>query len=412
MLREKINHLLAGIFAGSFVGVILLVIALENDQISTTGSLLSQLDLRKVSVRSYSIDDIQVLPIDKIECDISDAITKGKKLLEPYQPKIVGVPISYLELRAGKITTFSDPEKEIGLAILSLDTCTVSVISIIKRGNELIAPDGYSIKAVRRINGIQWNNWATEYEIKKPEKMTVIAVAYPLIEDGKLSEIIYYVPYSRALHIPSIASEGRVFLKKLSQDSYVDLIRTKILSKQFEIAPSFFERLALIEHIDMTEFLIDPVWASDRMAIVLALNKLQTSSHTCSHAGACGLMQFTEGTYYLMSRAYPGANLNSKFSDGAKDVKNAMRAAIVLTDYNLKKLKDAFGESIAKDPRIEEYLAAAYNTGVGRVIRALESSSKRDPDAWLENDAILGETKGYIVKLRFLQSQNTIQPPL
>ena len=93
-----------------------------------------------------------------------------------------------------------------------------------------------------------------------------------------------------------------------------------------------------------------------------------------------------------------------------------MKAAVLLHDHHLAVLVNAFGDCIVADPKLEEYLAAAYNTGVGRVKSVLAVALRTKAADWAKasgkkkTEHLLGETKGYITKLRFLRDQWPLPP--
>jgi len=79
----------------------------------------------------------------------------------------------------------------------------------------------------------------------------------------------------------------------------------------------------------------------------------------------------------------------------------------LLHDLNLASLIKAFGPNIANDPKLEEYLAAAYNTGVRRVINVVRAARAKRSADWAQArgvQGLLAETKGYIAKLRYIAS--------
>ena len=92
------------------------------------------------------------------------------------------------------------------------------------------------------------------------------------------------------------------------------------------------------------------------------------------------------------------------FEKGASDHLNSMTAAILLYDYNLSHLIKRHGDKITKDPRLEEYLAAAYNGGPARVSRSYTATILNKINEWFGH--LRPETKGFIKKLRFLQENN------
>lgn len=347
--------------------------------------------------------------------------------------RVGSVAYSYSEIRASSQRTYSDVTKDIALRVLDLDTCQTEVVVISKAYTNpatskrsttyqatLTAPVGWTIKPLRRANGIQWNAWATEYEIIYPTRKAVIEVKYPVVENpGKKTQkntFITYTPHSSEVRTPEVVTSGVEYLSLVASRAYAELREQGVRSKAFptmlvsDIASfdqSHQVRLALIEHLDMTEFILDPSWTLRRLLTVVGLNREGTAGYTCSPASACGLMQFTPPTYKQVHATYPDAKIIKDFSLGARDHLNSMKAAILLHDLNLASLMKAFGPNIAKDPKLEEYLAAAYNTGIRRVINVVRAAQAKRSADWAQArgvQGLLAETKGYIAKLRYIAS--------
>jgi hypothetical protein len=215
---------------------------------------------------------------------------------------------------------------------------------------------------------------------------------------------------------PEVVSSGVQYLATVASAAYSELRSQRVYSKSFpgvlvsdvaSINPQYQIRLALIEHLDMTEFVLDPSWTLQRLLTVIGLNQAETAGYTCSNAAACGLMQFTPATYKLIRTTYPAAEITKDFSLGARDHVNSMKAAILLHDHNLASLTKALGSSVVQDPNLEEYLAAAYNTGVRRVINVVRAARAQHAKDWTQArgvQGLLAETKGYIIKLRYIAS--------
>ncbi len=390
-------------------------------------------------------DGAQPSILETPTCNLTESIEAARSLLEPIALSIGEKSYRYTERRAGSNVTFRDPEKTIALALMNAETCELSTTTITKRGDELVAKPGFVIEPVTRSNGIQWNNWATEFRVTEPEHTVVVLLKYPYKRDqrvartvksvtGKLRTVydtksvtvpIYYTPYSRELHVPELVQGGENHLSSLAERAYTDLRERGVTSYAVPgalvahveaLRPEYVIRLAPIEHMDLTEFLLDPSWTTERIHVVIGANLEDVARYTCSKASACGLMQFTKGTYGYMRKLYPAAGLIESFEDGARDQFNAMKAALLLHDHNSSQLVNAFGSDILNDPRLEEYLAAAYNTGVARVIAVVTAAKKKNVPDWADASGtrrgarLLPETKGYIAKLRFLRDSWQQEP--
>lgn len=347
-----------------------------------------------------------------VECNVSEQIVKAQQALESVQVTLGTKLYRYSEQRLGSIVKFNEPETQIALELLEPISCTMREIIITKRGNALIAPSGYDIGVVRRANGIQWNYWATEYVVRAPEGWMVVANKYP-VDDAT----IIYTPYSSALGTPTLVQNGREYLDGLASRAYNELSAAGVKLSSV-IHADFIARLAPIEHMDLGEFLLDPTWTIERIYALIGANREHTAAYTCNKASACGLMQFTPGTYKLMVKQYPKAALIKTFADGARDPLNAMKAAFLLHEYNLATFKrnltaKQFASLMADPELLEESLSSAYNTGATRtilVLRAYFTYPKKFTD-WAQAKGVgskaklVAETKGYITKLRYLRDE-------
>lgn len=365
----------------------------------------------------------EISPSQKTSCDIFAQITAAKERLASVPLVIGDKEYKYTEVRAGRAVAFKDPEKQIGLGLLNADTCTMRTVIITKRGDELIAPRGWDIKPVRRANGIRWNNWATEYSVNEPSGWFVIGVKYPYVQE---KTDVLYTAYNQRLDMPELIAAGRTYPRTVADRAYEKLRAAGVVSRTDPerlvadvplIASDYAARRLPIEHMDQTEFILDPAWTTDRVHVLIGANRDAMASYTCSPAAACGPLQWTSGTYRIIARTYPAAHLISDFVAGARDPLNAMVATILLDDYNLSVVQHTLHPNefatLVADPRItEEILASAYNTGVGRtlaVVRAYLANGKKGD--WIaavgkaKNSHLLAETKGYIMKLRYIRDQ-------
>jgi hypothetical protein len=375
---------------------------------------------------------------DDSRCDVWEQIARAESMLSGVTLDVGDRDISYSEIRNGSKRIFNDPEKEFALAVLDQDRCELEVVTITKRGDELIVPDGWDIEAVERTNGIRWNNWNTEFEIHKPEGSVVVGNIEPFTiaerpghvyqtSNGSLKtafttsqavEYRWYVPYSRDLHSEEMVAYGDKYLEELVRLAYADLRERKVPSRidsdwlvtdVMYLHPEMFEQLPVIEHVDMMEFFFEPERSTERVLVLFAANRERAFGYTCNRAGACGALQFTDngsgGTYSTIRDRYPEAELIYDFEEGAQDHRNVMTAAILLYDNNLDYLVGIFGEDIVHDPKLSEYLAALYNASPARVIPAIADGLRMPHRDWTDflPSRIKQETGGYIVKLRYLQ---------
>lgn len=372
-----------------------------------------------------------------------EKIRENDELLKNTKLAVGSKEIEYYETRISrngdKISTalkkYKDPEKEIALKLLDTITGEIKVVKIKKRGGELINPVGYRIEIVERLNGIRWNKWNTQYKVAESPDMIVLKNKYPdvdfytvskivkdkkgkkrrvYVREKKVEEIIYS-PYSENLHTPEIVEAGRQHIRSVVESALNELRLKKVYSRALPntlvadveaLRSKFFERIPILEQSDLGEFLENPSKITERVLVIIGANDFSAFGKTGSRTGASGWVQFMPGTYKMIRGSYPLARLNTDFEKGTADHLNSMTAAILLYDYNLKVFYQKFGNN----PSLEEYLAASYNGGAGRILQALSTSiSARIPD-WAKakysrsskREIIRPETKGFLEKLRFL----------
>lgn len=364
----------------------------------------------------------------------------------------------------------TEHNKDIGMKIMNTDTGEVRVIKVSikvqKDGIELISPSGYKIDILERASGIRWNRWNTLYKIVSPQGWLVLKNKYPNVNEktqkvtikdkaGKkrtISKKFYtveefvYSPYSGELHTPELVEAGREYLKSVIKVAMTDLKGNQVPSRTVmgqlvadipSLSPDFFAHLPILEHTDFGEFLsgclngdydqsetcLDSKQKSvERVLVLIGANKEVAFQKTGSKAGALGWVQFTDikgrgkngklidGTYTTIRKAYPSAKLITDFETGAGDHLNSMKAAILLYDYNLDYFTRKYGNKILDDPRLEEYLAAAYNGGPSRTSASLKASIAANLSDWVDSlsskkGGLASETKGYMTKIRYLNEQ-------
>ncbi len=370
-------------------------------------------------------------------------IAEAKELLKNAKPGVFGEPITYTEQRysaLGKSTNkdIKEPEKEIALALLNTVTGDIKTLMIRKRGADLIAPQGWQIEVLQRPSGIRWNGWNTAFMVTSPANYAVIGNVYPDEKDTKVAqknkakktvyitqrtvEYRYYVPYGPDLHSFGLAEIGQSYTKNMVQQALNDLRVAGVVSRAlpgqlvadvFGQRGSYFEHIPLLEQTDMTEFQIDPVNTIERAQVIIGANGPGAFNATCNTSSACGWLQFTPPTYAAMIKNYPAANLVKDFKSGAADHMNSMKAAILLYDENLRALMKVQGDQIVNDPKIEEYLASAYNGAPRWVHKTLAASLVAGIQDWInaltpKTGGLKDETKGYLVKLRWLNQNPSL----
>lgn len=393
----------------------------QESLISNTILVENEILLPSVSSQSWTL----VEKLDEKEDELSAIpLWLGTKMLKFYENRVSG---------NGSVTRkkLEDEERDVALKILNVQSGEVRVIKIriaitSKNGLSVKSPSGYNIQLATRSNGIQWNKWNTMYKITEPEDWIVIKNKYPewKTEKGKkIMEERIYVPYSLGVHRPEIVEAGREYLRPTVQKAFEELSTAKVYSKAVPgqlvsevpaLNEGMFIRLPLIEGMDFSEFSTNPQMSYERVLVLIGSNKGKAYYWTESRAGARGWLQYTPKTYKEIRRLYPAAKLLVDHKRGASDHVNSMKAAILLHDYNLSVLVKKFGNKILVDPRLEEYLAAAYNGNPTWAHNSLKATISKGLLDWVNTlsatrkDSLGGlrnETKGYIEKIRYLQEK-------
>jgi hypothetical protein len=304
-----------------------------------------------------------------------------------------------------------------------------------KEGENLRHPTDIEIDIVTRPSGIRWNYWNTNYRVIKPDNLVVIGNLYPVVKtenitrrirnsrgqmvsqqySQRLIEKVYYVPYSESLHTEELIEAGRKHVRKTVAEA-INLLRERqvpsraldnyLVADLTALKPEFFERLPLLEHSDLGEFIFSPEKAAERVLVIIGANGQEAYSKTCNSSGACGLVQFISSSYEAIKNNNPKAELINDSELGRGNHVNAMMAAILHHDGVLGPLIENFGQKILVDPNLEEYLAAGYNGSYIHVINSLSVTLGKTVSDWSRN--LKKETLGFIVKLRYIRDNQLI----
>lgn len=307
--------------------------------------------------------------------------------------------------------------KEIALAIMNVSNGNLEVIKIKKAGQELQNNNqGFQISIEKRPSGLTWNGKNTAFSVTS-NGLTYTVVANKWLErlaEGKPKEHIYS-SYSIELHQKELIEAGDKHLDKDIHWAMGQLAGWGVASlavpdkKISDVMPyNYLKNIILVEQTDPREFYdflgglieYDPF---ERVRVIIGANGGGAYLETKSDAGALGLSQFTENTWKLMVKKFPGAQLSS-WRVGASDHVESTRATALLYDYNLARLKGVFGDKILENKNLILYIAAAHNCGVNRVIAALKKPGKD----WRQALRKLGrtdETMIFLEKMDYLLSQ-------
>lgn len=414
-------------------------------------------DLTSLIVGQYLAADLDPTVAPKPVCDIAAKVaeTATDTALASASLSNDGKLHQYVEVRTDTLKVYKDYAKDIALRILDTDTCTTTVITVRKiygtaqvrvpvttrRGREwafktepvalLKTPPGWTMSVVRRANGIEWNNWNTQFAIAAPANMIVIGVKYPIVNEkpakgqARVTEFIN-VPYSEALAVPGIIASGPKYVadtmaravaelrsQGVMSHALIDTLVADIVTKYPAAFP--IDKIMPIEHMDLTEFVLDPLWTTNRVYSTIGANGDMFASFTCSPVGACGPQQFMPSSYAMVRRNYPAAALVADPNSGRRMALNSMKAAILLLDLQLTDYIKAFGPDIVTDTLIDELQFAGYNTGTKRVAAVYRIALKKKSPDWVDargsdcrrptyRQCLLAETKGYVQeKFRYLR---------
>jgi hypothetical protein len=417
--------------------------------------LIFLVDSRPVLASFFSntkVDIIPALPTPEL-WTMPQKIIEAEILLKDITLFVGDTDVKYTETRFGSIKgaiatstkNFKEPIKQIALAVLNTNSGQVQKVLITKIGADLIASAGWNIEVLQRANGIRWNGRNTAYRINSapptgasgPGSYIVIADVYPnekdtlVLQKNKAGKKVYlkqrtitydlYAPYSPDLHSSDLVKSGQDYTAGMVSKALADLrmsgtksraLTSSLVADVFASRSVFFEHIPLLEQTDLTEFEIDPVNTIERAQVIIGANQDQAFNITCNSSSACGWLQFTPGTYATIVKDYPSAKLIKDFKTGAANHINSMKAAILLYDENLKGLISSTGQKVLTDPRLEEYLASSYNGAPKHTYASLKASILSGIQDWIDaltskRGGLKDETKGYLVKLRYLQQHGT-----
>jgi hypothetical protein len=278
-------------------------------------------------------------------------------------------------------------------------------------------------KDTSAISVVSSNGVNSTFTIKGESQEVVVAIRYPLFKEqgtGKkrtyLKEEVVYTPYSALLHTPEMIAYGVDWLDRTVQAVYDKLRADQIPSKAFSgrlladvVDPRFAKSILFIEHVDDRADGRAARIQWENFATILAGNEGRSYAYARSSAGALGIAQFMPKTYAgLVRRSELG--LIPSFEEGMRDPENLIRAEVAYLDELMAYLPDDVVEKEYLDhpERLQEYVAAAYNGGAGRVKKALVVWEENlDPVERLRvrtRSRLKPETMQYVLKLRRVRS--------
>jgi hypothetical protein len=207
--------------------------------------------------------------------------------------------------------------------------------------------------------------------IAKKKWRTVVETAKPIV----------YLPSNEDTLDPLFVSGGKEFLLDTARRAIEELRLAKAPAEAFpgallaDVVPAeVLTTLAVIEQTDDADFVKKKAGAFDEVLSHYGLKREEAYRYSVSSASALGPMQFTNrrgnGTYALVVRRCPEANLDPDFERGATDLLNAMKAAICLFDIELSQMRSEIRLAYRDNMEVLGiFPVAAYNGGPRNVAK-------------------------------------------
>ena len=242
---------------------------------------------------------------------------------------------------------------------------------------------------VERANGV---NTAVSIFDEAGHSLAPLVVQYPIIREGKVTEMGYYTSVHPALESAELARDGRDYIHYM-----LNLAAERLEQKGTTIEPGIVdiaEHLCIVEHTDHKRFK-----SEDRAALfseittLYSLNARDTYRYSVSTAGAGGMIQMIPSTYKMVRELHPAADLNPDFVAGMRDHANALEAMLLYMQDTWDYLSRQEEVTRALDSQIAtkaELMAAGYNSNPAR----LSGYLKRGDANW--RNLIPAETQMYL----------------
>ena len=207
--------------------------------------------------------------------------------------------------------------------------------------------------------------------VKRKQWTAVVATAKPIV----------YLPFTEDTFDPAFVSGGRDFLLDTARQALEELRQAHAPSKAFPgelladaIPLQVITTLAVIEQTDDRDYIEKEAVAFDEVLSQYGLKLKEAYRYSVSSARALGPMQFTNrrgnGTYSMVVRRCPHAQLDPVFETGATNLLNAMKAAICLLDIELAQMRSDIRTAYrANPPVLGIFPVAAYNGGPRNVTK-------------------------------------------
>ncbi len=210
-----------------------------------------------------------------------------------------------------------------------------------------------------------------EVLLKRKRWRDVVATARPIV----------YLPFTQDTLDPRFVSDGVDFLRSTAQQAFDELRRAGVPSVAFPgelladvVPPEVIMTLAVIEQTDDGDYRRKQEQAFEEVLSQYGLKREDAYRYSVSRAKAIGPMQFTNmrgnGTYAMVVRRCPGAQLDPNFERGATNLLNAMKAAICLFDIELNQMTADIRLPYRNNKKVLGiFPVAAYNGGPRNVTK-------------------------------------------
>lgn len=227
---------------------------------------------------------------------------------------------------------------------------------------------------------------------KDGEQLKVFGRKFPVFDNAllkkkqwravaKTARPIVYLPFTDDTLDPLLVSGGKEYLLETARQAIEELRLANAPSVAFpgqllaDVVPAeVITTLAVIEQTDDADFVREKQDAVDEVLNHYGLKREEAFRYSVSSASALGPMQFTNrrgnGTYALVVRRCPLANIDPNFERGATNLLNAMKAAICLFDIELLQMRTDIRLAYQDNMQVLGiFPVAAYNGGPRNVTK-------------------------------------------
>lgn len=377
-----------------------------------------------------------------IAWSLADKVKEGQTLLKQ------SPPLQYTKKTVGKKTEIL--RQEVALAVLDAETGQVFEkrywleTSDIKRANAIRRHYGENPDNLPRFQPEKtdeefsvvtnwWNNFNSDLSMVKngsaKEQYLIVANKFLMQNDNlvyqedrtgeKYSDIVY-TPYSKALRDKTLMTAGKTFIDYWIKEAFAELKQAGVMSKTFPdklvsetMTEAFVKNIFLTEQTDPKLMLLSGdggLEQAERVLIRLGANQEKTFRYTVSKTGASGLGQIMPKTYSNPKKKngvveqYALANLIKNIDIGRVDIKNGVKASILVLDDHLANVKNRAytkGKTARKVfdnltlDKLEEARGMAYNGGPGKYNTVTGGLNLKSRGA--------KETAGFLQKFRMIR---------